>query len=155
MGRKGMASNFQRAPGDGPAFRGRSRTAMLEDRRISQQLACQFIGPEYLDTVGSQRNPSAHGSVLSASGYRSCDRGCRAIGRLSFSHHARKGGWFRRAIRSGVVRLHPVADLRWIRCLAPGGVFVFNTIHNILPDVPPENIEAMFAGLDEFGGRDA
>lgn len=26
----------------------------------------------------------------------------------------------------------------------PGGGFVFNTVHNILPDVPPENIIAMF-----------
>ena len=26
----------------------------------------------------------------------------------------------------------------------PGGGFVFNTVHNILPDVPPENIVAMF-----------
>ena len=27
---------------------------------------------------------------------------------------------------------------------APGGGFVFNTVHNILPDVPPENIVAMY-----------
>lgn len=33
---------------------------------------------------------------------------------------------------------------RRIDILAPGGGFVFNTIHNILPDVPPQNIEAMF-----------
>ena len=33
---------------------------------------------------------------------------------------------------------------------APGGGFVFNTVHNILPDVPPENIEAMFEAVDEF-----
>jgi len=30
---------------------------------------------------------------------------------------------------------------------APGGGFVFNTVHNILPDVPPENIQAMFEAL--------
>jgi uroporphyrinogen decarboxylase len=35
--------------------------------------------------------------------------------------------------------------------LAPGGGFVFNTIHNILPDVPPENIVAMFEAVAEFG----
>ena len=33
---------------------------------------------------------------------------------------------------------------------APGGGFVFNAVHNILPDVPPENIEAMFEAVDEF-----
>lgn len=32
----------------------------------------------------------------------------------------------------------------------PGGGFVFNTVHNILPDVPPENIEAMFEAVAEF-----
>jgi uroporphyrinogen decarboxylase len=31
-----------------------------------------------------------------------------------------------------------------------GGGFVFNTIHNMLPDVPPENIVAMFEAIDEF-----
>jgi uroporphyrinogen decarboxylase len=40
--------------------------------------------------------------------------------------------------------------LERLAILAPGGGFVFNTIHNILPDVPPENIEAMFAAIDEF-----
>jgi uroporphyrinogen decarboxylase len=37
-----------------------------------------------------------------------------------------------------------------VEILAPGGGFVFNTIHNILPDVPPENIVAMFEAVDEF-----
>lgn len=40
---------------------------------------------------------------------------------------------------------------RRIEILAPGGGFVFNTIHNILPDVPPENIEAMFEAVAEYG----
>ncbi len=31
-----------------------------------------------------------------------------------------------------------------------GGGFVFNTVHNILPDVPPENIVAMFEAVNEF-----
>jgi uroporphyrinogen decarboxylase len=31
-----------------------------------------------------------------------------------------------------------------------GGGFVFNTVHNILPDVPPENIVAMFDAVLEF-----
>ena len=30
------------------------------------------------------------------------------------------------------------------------GGFVFNTVHNIMPDVPPENIEAMFEAINEF-----
>lgn len=37
-----------------------------------------------------------------------------------------------------------------IEILAPGGGFVFNTIHNILPDVPPQNIVAMFDAIDDF-----
>ena len=37
-----------------------------------------------------------------------------------------------------------------IEALSPGGGFVFNTIHNILPDVPPENIVAMFEAVDEY-----
>ena len=32
----------------------------------------------------------------------------------------------------------------------PGGGFVFNTVHNILPDVPPQNIVAMFEAIGEF-----
>jgi uroporphyrinogen decarboxylase len=35
---------------------------------------------------------------------------------------------------------------------APGGGFVFNPVHNILPDVPPENIEAMFEVVGEYKG---
>jgi len=33
------------------------------------------------------------------------------------------------------------------------GGFVFNTVHNILPDVPPENIVAMFDAINEFHNR--
>lgn len=39
---------------------------------------------------------------------------------------------------------------RNLEIFAPGGGYVFNTIHNILPDVPPENIVAMFEAIDEF-----
>ena len=35
--------------------------------------------------------------------------------------------------------------------LAPGGGFVFSTIHNIQPDVPPENLIAMWEALQEYG----
>jgi uroporphyrinogen decarboxylase len=31
-----------------------------------------------------------------------------------------------------------------------GGGFVFNTVHNILPDVPPRNVVAMFEAVNEF-----
>jgi uroporphyrinogen decarboxylase len=40
--------------------------------------------------------------------------------------------------------------LERLEILSPGGGFVFNTVHNILPDVPPENIMAMLDGLNEF-----
>ncbi len=41
------------------------------------------------------------------------------------------------------------------RCeiLSKGGGFVFAPIHNILPEVPPENIVAMFDAVDLFNGR--
>lgn len=35
---------------------------------------------------------------------------------------------------------------------APGGGFVFSTVHNILPEVPPENIVAVFDAIKEFEG---
>jgi uroporphyrinogen decarboxylase len=35
--------------------------------------------------------------------------------------------------------------------LAPGGGFVFCQVHNIQPDVPPENVVAMFEALDQCG----
>ena len=40
---------------------------------------------------------------------------------------------------------------RNIEALAPGGGFVFNTVHNIQADVPPENVAAMLEALTEFG----
>ena len=39
---------------------------------------------------------------------------------------------------------------RNIEILSPSGGFVFNTVHNILPDVPPQNIAAMFEAIDEY-----
>ena len=41
--------------------------------------------------------------------------------------------------------------LRNVEALAPGGGYVFNTIHNIQPEVPPENIVAMYDALAECG----
>jgi uroporphyrinogen decarboxylase len=40
---------------------------------------------------------------------------------------------------------------RRIDDLAPGGGFIFNTVHNIQADVPPENIMAMWETLQEHG----
>jgi uroporphyrinogen decarboxylase len=40
---------------------------------------------------------------------------------------------------------------RRIDDLAPGGGFIFTTVHNIQKDVPPENIEAMFQAIQEYG----
>lgn len=40
---------------------------------------------------------------------------------------------------------------RRIDDLAPGGGFVFSQVHNILPDVPPENIMTMYEAVWEFG----
>lgn len=40
---------------------------------------------------------------------------------------------------------------RRISDLAPGGGFVFNAVHNIQADVPPENVAAMYETALEFG----
>jgi uroporphyrinogen decarboxylase len=37
-----------------------------------------------------------------------------------------------------------------LKIFSKGGGFVFNPIHNILPDVPPNNIVAMFEAVEEF-----
>lgn len=38
------------------------------------------------------------------------------------------------------------------RIFAPGGGFVFNTVHNVQANTPVENLEAMFGALAEFRG---
>ena len=40
-----------------------------------------------------------------------------------------------------------------IEIFSKGGGFVFNTVHNILPDVPPQNIVAMFEAVEEFNSK--
>jgi len=40
--------------------------------------------------------------------------------------------------------------LERMEIFSSGGGFVFNTVHNILPDVPPGNIIAMFEAVKEF-----
>ena len=37
-----------------------------------------------------------------------------------------------------------------IEIFSKDGGFVFNTVHNIMPDVPPQNIVAMFEAVKEF-----
>ena len=39
---------------------------------------------------------------------------------------------------------------RSIETLAPGGWFALATAHNMLPDVPLQNIEAMVEAVDEY-----
>ncbi|MCX6996442.1 MAG: methyltransferase [Kiritimatiellaeota bacterium] len=43
--------------------------------------------------------------------------------------------------------------LRQAEILSPGGGFVFQQVHNVMADVPPENIMAMFGAIAEFGNR--
>lgn len=40
---------------------------------------------------------------------------------------------------------------RRIQVLAPGGGFVFNQIHNVLGEIPPENVLAMIGAAHEYG----
>ncbi|HEX3051997.1 MAG TPA: uroporphyrinogen decarboxylase family protein [Aggregatilineaceae bacterium] len=40
---------------------------------------------------------------------------------------------------------------RNIEALAPGGGYVFSTVHNIQPDVPPQNAIALWEALQEYG----
>jgi uroporphyrinogen decarboxylase len=53
--------------------------------------------------------------------------------------------------RPGEVKEHV---RRLLEIFSPGGGFVFNTVHNILPDVPPENIVAMFEAVNEFNNSE-
>lgn len=38
-----------------------------------------------------------------------------------------------------------------IEILSPNGGFVFSQVHNILPEVPPENIMAMYEAVEKYG----
>jgi len=40
---------------------------------------------------------------------------------------------------------------RNVEALAPGGGYVFTTVHNIQADVPPANLIAMVEALAEYG----
>ena len=43
--------------------------------------------------------------------------------------------------------------LRQLELMSPGGGFVFQQVHNIMADVPPANVVAMFDAVAEFNGR--
>lgn len=43
--------------------------------------------------------------------------------------------------------------LERMEIFSEGGGFVFNTVHNILPDVPPQNIVTMFDAIKEFNSK--
>ncbi len=43
--------------------------------------------------------------------------------------------------------------LERLEIFSAGGGYVFNTVHNILPDVPPENVVALFDAVREFNGE--
>ena len=43
--------------------------------------------------------------------------------------------------------------LERLEIFSKGGGFVFNTVHNILPDVPPQNIVAMYDAVREFNNK--
>jgi uroporphyrinogen decarboxylase len=43
--------------------------------------------------------------------------------------------------------------LERLEIFSEGSGFVFNTVHNILPDVPPENVVAMFDAIHEFNNH--
>lgn len=43
--------------------------------------------------------------------------------------------------------------LERLEIMSKGGGFVFNTVHNIMPDVPPENILAMYDAIAQFNKR--
>lgn len=43
--------------------------------------------------------------------------------------------------------------LERMEIFSKGGGFVFNTVHNILPDVPPQNIVAMYNAVKEYNNK--
>jgi uroporphyrinogen decarboxylase len=40
-----------------------------------------------------------------------------------------------------------------LKIFTPGGGYVWNTVHNILADVPPHNILAMFEAINQFNNE--
>lgn len=61
------------------------------------------------------------------------------------------GGCDTRAVLNRATPAEVKAHVRErLEILAPGGGFVFNTVHNILPEVPPENVVALFEAVEAF-----
>jgi uroporphyrinogen decarboxylase len=59
---------------------------------------------------------------------------------------------------AGVLNAGPPSRIREqvlerMETFSRGGGFVFNTVHNILPDVPPRHITAMFDAVKEFNDK--
>jgi uroporphyrinogen decarboxylase len=58
----------------------------------------------------------------------------------------------RRILNSGTIKeVKDQVKLR-LEIFSKNGGYIFNPVHNILPDVPPQNIIAMFEAVDEFNG---
>ena len=65
-------------------------------------------------------------------------------------------GFFGGGIENEVLSYGPVEDVRrdtrrQIQALAPGGGYLYATIHNIPPEAPPQNVVAFFESGLEFG----
>ncbi len=56
-------------------------------------------------------------------------------------------------LNTGTIEQVRAEVLNRLEILSKGGGYVFNTVHNILPDVPPQNIVAMFNAVKEFNGE--
>lgn len=56
-------------------------------------------------------------------------------------------------LNNGSDEIIRVEVLQRLEILSKGGGFIFNPIHNIMPDVPPKNIIAMFNAVREFNGE--
>ena len=57
-------------------------------------------------------------------------------------------------IRSGTLAQIREHVLRNMEIFSPGGGFVFQQVHNIMADIPPENVVAMFNAVAEFNGTE-
>jgi uroporphyrinogen decarboxylase len=56
-------------------------------------------------------------------------------------------------LNSGTTEQVRTEVLNRLEILSKGGGYVFNTVHNIMPDVPPKNIIAMFNAIKEFNNE--
>jgi uroporphyrinogen decarboxylase len=59
----------------------------------------------------------------------------------------------RNILNHGTPQMVRAQALERLEIFSRGGGYVFNTVHNILPDVPPENIVAFFNAVAEFNNR--